>query len=129
MTIGNGISFPNGLANAGVYQLRPLSTQSPAERTHFATKPADSIRLSSAASPVVSPTYGTTGLQATSPGAALESIGKLVAGRVSPKIDFTPGRGVARDGALPFYTNPALANGVATSTNVARLGLNLDASG
>lgn len=140
MTIGNGISGTTGLAFSGVYPFKPVANRTgplqPASPTP-AARPADAIRFSPAAVPgvpAVSGVYGTTGLQATSPAGALEAIGRMVAARVSPTLDvatldFASGRGVAREGALPFYTNPTVANGVATSTSVARLGRSLDTTG
>lgn len=135
MTIGNGISGTAGTAASGVYAFRPAANRAtPLQPTSPAPPagPADTIRFSPAAVTSVtsvSGVYGTRGLQATSPAGALEAIGRLVAARVSPTLDFAPGRGVAREGALPFYTNPTVANGVATSTSVARLGRSLDTTG
>ena len=74
-------------------------------------------------------TYGVGGLQATTTAAAKQAIGQLVAARVDTPMDYTSGQAPGRDGSLPFYTNPSLANSVATSTNAARLGVGLDTSG
>lgn len=101
----------------------------------------DSINFSQAAERLrqgqsvasASPTYGVGGLQATTPAAAREALStsarQMVAAQVSQPMDFVSGQAPARGGAMPFYTNPAIANSVATSTNAARVGLSIDATG
>lgn len=129
MIIGNSNSITAGLPPAGVYPFRSPVAKPP---LGTATKPpqsSDSIRISAAANAGLNPTYGTPGLQAASPAKALEAIGKIVAARVSPAMDFSVNGGVSRAGAMPFYTNPTIANGVATSTSAARLGQTLDTTG
>ena len=90
-------------------------------------------RLSQRVASAPSPTYGTNGLQATTPAAARQALAatatQMVAARVSQPMDFVSGQAPARGTAVPFYTNPAIANGVATSTNAARVGTSIDATG
>jgi hypothetical protein len=96
------------------------------------SKAAERLR---AAQPVyaVPATYGVNGLQATTTAAAKQAIGQMVAARVDTPMDYVSGQTPTRGGALPFYTNPSLANSVATSMSVnrsaARLGVGLDTSG
>lgn len=111
-------------------------------------RPVDSINFSQAAERLrgghtvvpASPTYGingASGLQATTPTAAREALSaaarQMVAARVAEPMDFVSGQAAARGGSMPFYTNPAMANSVATSTSAARaiggLGLSIDATG
>lgn len=108
-----------------------IRTNQPADVISF-TKAAE--RLSQAKTQTqgiqASPsTYGVPGLQATTPSAAQREIGKLVAARVDAPMDYVSGQVQGRDGSLPFYTNPALANSAATSTSVARLGTSIDTTG
>ncbi len=85
------------------------------------------------ASPATYGTVGRTGLQATTTAAAKQAIGQMVAARVDTPMDYMSGQTPTRGGALPFYTNPSVANSVATSISVnrsaARLGVGLDTSG
>lgn len=113
-----------------------------------AQKPVDTISFSQAAERLrggqtvvsASPTYGingASGLQATTPTAAREALSaaarQMVAARVSQPMDYVSGQTPPRGGSMPFYTNPAMANSVATSTSAARaidgLGLSIDATG
>jgi|GEM_PF-4953494 len=97
-------------------------------------EPTDAISFSKAAERIRSTqpepaTYGVSGLQATTTAAAKQAIGQMVAARVNTPMDYTSGQAPARNGSLPFYSNPSLANSAATSTNAARLGVGLDTSG
>lgn len=104
-------------------------------------RPTDAIsfsqaaeRLRSAQAIQASPaTYGVGGLQATTTATAKRAIGQLVAARVGTPMDYASGQTPAREGSLPFYTNPSQANSAATSLSVnriaARLGVGLDTSG
>ncbi|MFI4917254.1 MAG: hypothetical protein ACIAS6_12205, partial [Phycisphaerales bacterium JB060] len=100
-------------------------------------RPTDAISFSKAAqalskAPAAGPargTYGLSGLQASTPAAVHREMGKLVAARVDARMDYVSGQAPARNGTLPFYTNPALANSAATSTNAARLGTSIDTTG
>ena len=85
------------------------------------------------AQPASTPTYGIqAGLQATTPAAARQALGQagqqLIAARVEAPMDFAPGMAPSR-GGMPFYTNPATANSVSTTTNATRLGGSIDTSG
>ena len=133
----NGINGTNPLAalqGAGrtirITPTIPNQTQTP--------RPTDSYSFSQAAQRLgeaapTAPTYGVPGLQATTPAAAREALAQnapqavrqLVAGRVDASMDYRSGE-VRGNGGLPFYANPAVANGVATSTSVARLGGEID---
>ena len=81
------------------------------------------------------PTYGVPGLQATTPAAAREALAQnappavrqMVAARVEASMNYRSGE-VRGNGGMPFYANPAVANGVATSTSLARLGGSIDTS-
>ncbi|MEQ8844950.1 MAG: hypothetical protein RIB58_08855 [Phycisphaerales bacterium] len=83
----------------------------------------------------VEATYGGSGLQATTPAAARQALAQsvspaareMVAARVERPMDYLSGQAPAGNG-MPFYTNPAMANGVATSTSAARLGGSIDTS-
>lgn len=92
------------------------------------TKAAQQVSASRATQSAA-PTYGLSGLQATTPTAAQREMGKLVAARVDAPMDYVSGQVTGRNGSLPFYTNPALANSAATSTNAARLGTSIDTTG
>jgi len=137
----NGVNSSNPL---GPMQGRPRSIRiTSSDPNRIQTVPsADTISFSQAAqrmgqanpggltAPV---TYGISGLQATTPAAALEALAQrvppaarqMLAGRVDQPMDYRSGE-VKSAGGMPFYTNPAMANGVATSTSVARLGGSLD---
>lgn len=104
-----------------------IRTSQPADVISF-SKAAE--RLSRTNGPASAPaTYGVSGLQATTPTAAQREMGRLVAARVDTPMDYVSGEAPGRNGSLPFYTNPALANSAATSSSVARLGASIDTTG
>lgn len=136
MTDVTGVTGHNPLAALqGVARTLRVSPAAPnAVRTN---QPTDVISFTKAAEELskshgtqASPaTYGVSGLQATTPSAAQREMGKLVAARVDRPMDYVSGQVQGRNGSLPFYTNPALANSAATSTSVARLGTSIDTTG
>ncbi len=136
----NGINGTNPLASLQSAGRTIRITPTIPNQTQTA-RPADTYSFSQAAqranqaSPAA-PTYGVQGLHATTPAAAREALAQsdpqagrqMVAGKVDAAMDYRSGE-VRGNGGLPFYANPAVANGVATSTSVARLGGSLDTSG
>lgn len=91
---------------------------------------AQRLGQAKAAASAATGVYGqTAGLQPTTPAAAREALGaaarQMLAARVDRPMDYASGE-VRGSGGMPFYANPAIANGVATSTSIARLGGSLD---
>lgn len=131
----NGTNPLSALQASG-RSIRITPTQPNATQTSRPT-PTDAISFSQAAERLRSSqpaqaapaTYGTNGLQATTTAAAKQAIGQMVAARVDTPMDYVSGQTPTRGGALPFYTNPTMANSAATSTSAAQLGLGLDTSG
>ena len=133
----------NGINNSGPLPAlqqagRALRVTPTAPNPAQTLRPTDAISFSQAAerlragqAPAAdSPTYGIqAGLQATTPAAARQALGQagrqLVAARVEAPMDYTPGTTTSR-GGMPFYTNPATANSVATTTNATRVGGSID---
>lgn len=136
MTDVSGVSGHNPLAalQGATRTLRVSSSSPNAVRTN---QPTDVISFTKAAEQLskaqgvqASPaTYGVPGLQATTSTAVQREMGRIVAARVDAPMDYVSGQVQGRNGSLPFYTNPALANSAATSTSVARLGTSIDTTG
>jgi hypothetical protein len=135
----NGVNGANPLA-ALRGPARPIRVTPALPNTLQANRPTDAISFSQAAErlrggqPIAAmpATYGVRGpqgLQATTTAAARQAIGQIVAARVHTPMDYVSGQAPTRGGSLPFYTNPSVANSVATSTSAARLGTGLDTSG
>lgn len=108
-------------------QPNAIQTNRPTDAISF-SKAAEQLRSAQPVQPVPA-TYGVNGLQATTTAAAKQAIGQMVAARVEAPMDYVSGQTPTLGGALPFYTNPSLANSAATSTSAARLGVGLDTSG
>lgn len=134
----NGVNGSNPLAALQGAGRSIRITPTPPNATQTGrTTPTDAISFSKAAERLRSAqpvqaapaTYGVNGLQATTTAAAKQAIGQMVAARVETPMHYVSGQTPTRGGALPFYTNPSLANSAATSTSAARLGVGLDTSG
>jgi len=122
--------FAKGLAS------RFSSSSEIASDTINFSKAAEQIRSGQGiANP--SPTYGPSGLQGVTPIAARQALAasasQMIAARVSQAMDFESGQAPVRGPAMPFYTNPAQTNTVATNTSAARalgnIGGSIDATG
>lgn len=131
----NGVTGSNPLAALQGPARSIRVTPATANATQTA-RPTDAISFSQAAQRIresqaaaMPATYGVQGLQATSTAAARQAIGQIVAARVHTPMDYVSGQAPSRGGSLPFYTNPSMANSVATSASAARLGTGLDTSG
>lgn len=110
-----------------------VQTNRPTDAISF-SQAAERLRASRPTIPTIASTgspatYALGGLQATTPSAVKQALGQFVAARVSTPMDFQSGQSPSRNGALPFYTNPTLANSAATRTSAARLGTGLDTTG
>ncbi|GIW73557.1 MAG: hypothetical protein KatS3mg103_0079 [Phycisphaerales bacterium] len=124
----DGLGQSQAAAVPGTHRIADVIAFSPAAQRLQAHSPAG-----------LKPTlgYGLGGLQATTPQQARQALSASAMRLVAARVQDTPGSHdqalPARGPALPFYTNPAQANSVATSTNAARalggVGRVLDANG